>query len=148
MLPLALRANVPTVHGLEFAYSLYPLPPGRLPFKRWRWELWHGTHLIAAGWRFSRPDAGRALRLYAAEHGHKLFGLTAPPRDERAARGDLPPGHDRAHRDRLDHGDARPARTGASARRALGAAWPCARPRESLRPRWMSEPPMIEISLM
>jgi hypothetical protein len=92
MLPLALRANVPTVHGLEFAYSLYPLPPGRLPFKRWRWELWHGAHLIAAGWRFSRPDAGRALRLYAAEHGHKLFGLVAPPRDERAARGDLPPG--------------------------------------------------------
>jgi hypothetical protein len=87
-----LRANVPTVHGLEFAYSLYPLPPGRLPFKRWRWELWHGAHLIAAGWRFSRPDAGRALRLYAAEHGHKLFGLVAPPRDERAARGDLPPG--------------------------------------------------------
>jgi hypothetical protein len=83
---------VPTVHGLEFAYSLYPLPPGRLPFNRWRWELWHGAHLIAAGWRFSRPDAGRALRLYAAEHGHKLFGLVAPPRDERAARGDLPPG--------------------------------------------------------
>ena len=92
MLPLALGTNVPTVHGLEFAYNLYPLPPGRFPFKRWRWELWHGAHLIAAGWRFSRPDAGRALRLYAAEHGHKLFGLTAPPRDERAARGDLPPG--------------------------------------------------------
>jgi hypothetical protein len=83
---------VPTVHGLEFAYSLYALPPGRFPFRRWRWELWHGTNLLAAGWRLSRPDAGRALRLYAAEHGHRLFGLKAPPRDEGAARGDLPPG--------------------------------------------------------
>ena len=53
--------HVPTVHGLEFAYSLYPLPPGRLPFGRWKWELWHGPNLIAAGWRLARPDAGRAL---------------------------------------------------------------------------------------
>ena len=87
-----MNADVPTVHGLEFAYSLYPLPPGRLPFRRWRWELWHGANLLAAGWRLSRPDAGRALRLYAAEHGHRLFGLPAPPRDDRTARGDLPPG--------------------------------------------------------
>ena len=83
---------MPTVHGLEFAYSLYPLPPGRFPFKRWRWELWHGAQLIAAGWRLSRPDAGRALRLYAADHGHRLFGLPAPRRHERLARGDLHPG--------------------------------------------------------
>jgi hypothetical protein len=47
---------------------------------------------VASGWRLSRPDAGRALRLHAAEFGHRLFGLKAPPRDERAARGDLPPG--------------------------------------------------------
>jgi hypothetical protein len=83
---------VPTVQGLEFAYALYPLPPGRLPFKRWKWELWHGPRLVASGWRLSRADAGRALRLYAAEFGHRLFGLAAPPRDERAARGDLRPG--------------------------------------------------------
>jgi hypothetical protein len=83
---------VPTVHGLEFAYSLYPLPPGRLPFRRWRWELWHGSQLIAAGWRLARADAGRALRLHAADHGHRLFGLPAPDRHERLARGDLPPG--------------------------------------------------------
>jgi hypothetical protein len=87
-----LTVNVPTVHGLEFSYALYPLPPGRLPFRRWRWELWHGANLLAAGWRLSRPDAGRALRLYAAEHGHKLFGLPIPPRTDRMARGDLPPG--------------------------------------------------------
>ncbi len=83
---------VPTVHGLEFAYNLYPLPAGRIPFRRWRWELWHGANLIAAGWRLARPDASRALRLYAADHAHRLFGLPAPPRDPRTARGDLTPG--------------------------------------------------------
>jgi hypothetical protein len=87
-----LDGHVPTVHGLEFAYSLYPLPPGRMPFRRWRWELWHGSLLVAAGWRLGRPDAGRALRVHAAEHGHKLFGLPIPPRDPRTGRGDLPPG--------------------------------------------------------
>ncbi|RKQ87864.1 hypothetical protein C8N24_5896 [Solirubrobacter pauli] len=83
---------MPTVHGLEFSYSLYALPAGRFPFKRWRWELWHGANLLAAGWRLSRPDAGRALRLYAAEHGHRLFGLPVPPREPHIARGDLKPG--------------------------------------------------------
>jgi hypothetical protein len=81
---------VPTVHGLEFAYALYALPPGRLPFRRWRWELWHGPRLIAAGWRLARPDAGRALRQRAAEFGYTLFGLPVP--DERVPRGDLQPG--------------------------------------------------------
>jgi hypothetical protein len=83
--------DVPTVHGLEFSYSLYPLPPGRLPFGRWKWELWHGPRLVASGWRLSRPDAGRALRLYAAEFGHRLFGLPAPPREHADGR-DLRPG--------------------------------------------------------
>jgi hypothetical protein len=81
---------VPTVHGLEFAYSLYPLPPGRLPFARWRWELWHGSNLVAAGWRLARPDAGRALRQRAAEFGYRLFGLPVP--DDRIPRADLQPG--------------------------------------------------------
>ena len=67
---------VPTIHGLEFAYALYRLPPGRLPFSRWRWELWHGSNLVAAGWRLARPDAGRALRVRAAEFGHRLFDAT------------------------------------------------------------------------
>jgi hypothetical protein len=83
---------MPTVEGLEFAYALYPLPPGRLPFRRWRWELWHGPQLLAAGWRLARPDAGRALRVHAAEFGHRLFGLPAPPRDAHSARRDLLPG--------------------------------------------------------
>jgi hypothetical protein len=83
---------VPTVEGLQFSYALHPLPPGRLPFRRWRWELWHGATLIAAGWRLSRPQAGRALRLNAAEFGHRLFGLPTPPREHPGAHGDLQPG--------------------------------------------------------
>ena len=83
---------MPTVHGLEFAYSLYLLPPGRFPFRRWRWELWHGANLVAAGWRLSRSDAGRALRLHAADHGHTLFGLPVPQRNSALAQGDLAPG--------------------------------------------------------
>jgi hypothetical protein len=82
---------VPTFEGLQFTYALHPLPPGRLPFKRWRWELWHGPTMIAAGWRLSRPQAGRALRVRAAEFGHKLFGLPVPAPD-RVADGDLRPG--------------------------------------------------------
>jgi hypothetical protein len=83
---------VPTVEGLRFGYALYLLPPGRLPFRRWRWELWHGATLVAAGWRITRPQAGRALRHSAADFGHRLFGLPAPPRDDQAAGGDLLPG--------------------------------------------------------
>ena len=83
---------VPTVQGLELAYALHPLPPGRLALRRWRFELWHGAELVAAGWRLSRADAGRALRLQAAEFGHRLFGLPVPARDPRVARGDLRPG--------------------------------------------------------
>jgi hypothetical protein len=84
--------GVPTVEGLTFAYALYQLPPGRLPFRRWRWELWHGPTLVAAGWRLGRADAGRAVRVHAAEFGHRLFGLPVPARDPRAGRGDLRPG--------------------------------------------------------
>ena len=84
---------LPTVHGLEFAYALYALPPGRLPFRRWRWELWHGSTLVASGWRLARSDAGRALRVRAAEFGCRLFGLPAPPPPApRGAAADLRPG--------------------------------------------------------
>jgi len=84
--------HVPTVEGLQFAYALHPLPPGRLPFRRWRWELWHGSTLVAAGWRLSRPQAGRALRLHAAEFGHRLFGQPVPAREPHVADGDFAPG--------------------------------------------------------
>ena len=109
---------MPTVEGLEFAYALYPLPPGRLPFRRWRWELWHGANLVAAGWRLARPDAGRALRVHAAEFGHRLFGLPVPARDPRAGRGDLLARHAGAARHRRDQLHARPARARAQPRRS------------------------------
>jgi hypothetical protein len=83
---------VPTVEGLLFSYALHPLPPGRLPFRRWRWELWHGATMIAAGWRLSRPQAAHALRQRAAEFGHRLFGLEGPGREHAAGAGDLRPG--------------------------------------------------------
>jgi hypothetical protein len=83
---------MPTVQGLELAYALHVLPPGRLPFRRWRWELWHGGALVAAGWRISRAEAARALRVHASDFGHRMFGLRPPPHDPRAGRGDLPPG--------------------------------------------------------
>ena len=53
---------MPTVEGLQFAYALYALPPGRLPFGRWRWELWHGATMVAAGWRLSRRDRTEGAR--------------------------------------------------------------------------------------
>ncbi|MBX5441494.1 MAG: hypothetical protein IRZ32_08195 [Solirubrobacteraceae bacterium] len=71
------------VEGLSFSYRLYELPPGRLPFRRWRWELWHGSTLEAAGWRLTERDAARALRLHASRVGHRLFGLR-PPADDGA----------------------------------------------------------------
>jgi hypothetical protein len=83
---------MPTFEGLQFAYALHPLPPGRLPFRRWRWELWHGATMVAAGWRISRPQAARALREHASDFGHRLFGLPAPTRDTRAGAADIRPG--------------------------------------------------------
>jgi hypothetical protein len=71
---------MPTVEGLEFRYALHVLPPGRFPFRRWRWELWHGPQMLAAGWRVSERDAGRALCSHAANFAHRLFGLPAPER--------------------------------------------------------------------
>lgn len=72
---------MPMVEGLSFSYALHELPPGRLPFRRWRWELWHGARLEAAGWRLSERDAARALRLHASRVGHRLFGLHPPAED-------------------------------------------------------------------
>lgn len=71
---------MPTVEGLTLSYALYVLPPGRFPFRRWRWELWHGAYLVAAGWRTSEPAAERAVRAHAGDFGHRLFGLRPPPR--------------------------------------------------------------------
>ena len=70
---------MPTVDGLSFSYVLHELPPGRLPFRRWRFELWHGARLEAAGWRMSERDAARALRAHGSRVGHHIFGLRPPP---------------------------------------------------------------------
>ena len=83
---------MPTVEGLQFAYALHLLAPGRIPFRRWRWELWHGATLVASGWRLTRPEAGRALRVSASEFAHRLFGLPVPARDPSVGGGDLQPG--------------------------------------------------------
>src|SRR3954470_25053438 len=84
--------GMPVVEGLSFSYRLYELPPGRLPFRRWRWELWHGSRLEAAGWRISRGDAERALRVHAARVGHAMFGLPAPSPEAATSGGALRPG--------------------------------------------------------
>ena len=48
--------------GPAFEYDLRLLPRGRFTFRRWRFELWHGPRLLAAGWRTSEDHAERALR--------------------------------------------------------------------------------------
>jgi hypothetical protein len=72
---------MPVVEGLAFQYALHELPLGRLSLRRWRWELWHGARLEAAGWRLSQREAARALRLHGSRVGHRLFGLKAPAED-------------------------------------------------------------------
>ena len=81
-----------TIHGLEFAYALHPLQPGRWGFTRWRWELWHGAHLIATGWHSARPEAERCVRRHAARVGHRLMGLPKPDPDAAVPGGDFKPG--------------------------------------------------------
>ena len=71
--------------GPVFDYALHPLPPGRVGFRRWRWELWEGTLLLASGWRVTPHDAERALRTAASRRAHERIGLRV-----------LHPGHARA----------------------------------------------------
>jgi hypothetical protein len=75
-----------SVDGPQFAYALHPLPPSRVGLRRWRWELWHGAALIAAGWRLSQQHAERALCTAASRRGHAQLGLH-PLRPERAVAG-------------------------------------------------------------
>ncbi len=63
------------IEALTLRYALQEIPPGRLPFSRWRWELWHGPRLEATGWRMSEPDAARALRRHGSRVGHRLLGV-------------------------------------------------------------------------
>jgi hypothetical protein len=47
---------------VELHYALRLLPAGRFPFRRYRFELWHGPRLLATGWRTSEAHARHALR--------------------------------------------------------------------------------------
>jgi hypothetical protein len=73
------------VEGLSFTYVLHELPRDRLPFRRWRFELWHGARLEAAGWRTTERDAMHALRKHASRVAHAMFGLRPPAGDGSAA---------------------------------------------------------------
>lgn len=68
----------------ELHYVVDELPPGRLPFRRWRYELWHGPTLLATGWRTTERQVERALRTHATRHAHRVLGLHAL-RPDRAA---------------------------------------------------------------
>lgn len=67
----------------EFSYAVEALPPGRLPFHRWRWELWQGAWMLAAGWCTAPAAAERALLRAASRRMHELRGVRAL-RPERA----------------------------------------------------------------
>jgi hypothetical protein len=70
-------------------YALELLPPGRFPFRRWRWELWSGPTLLAAGWRTSERQAERALRTAAARVAHAKLGLHPLHPEDAAVSGSL-----------------------------------------------------------
>lgn len=63
------------IEPIELSYALHLLPRGRITFRRWRWELWHGPQLLAAGWRLNPLHAQRALRVHAVRYAHRLHGL-------------------------------------------------------------------------
>jgi hypothetical protein len=64
-----------TIETIELGYAVQMLPPGRVPFRRWRWELWHGPRLLAAGWRLQPLHAQRALCTHASRYAHRLHGV-------------------------------------------------------------------------
>jgi hypothetical protein len=60
---------------IELTYELHLLPRGRMSFRRWRYELWHGPQLLAAGWRLSAQHAQRAVGSHAIRYAHRVHGL-------------------------------------------------------------------------
>lgn len=63
------------IEPIELTYELHLLPRGRMPFRRWRYELWHGPQLLAAGWRLSALHAQRAVGSHAIGYAHRVHGL-------------------------------------------------------------------------
>jgi hypothetical protein len=89
--------------AIELDYVITLLPPGRIPFRRWRWELWNGPQLLATGWRVNVLHAQRALRAYASRYAHRLHGLhPLRPDDARAFEGEW-----RGRPVTLEYGDLR-----------------------------------------
>jgi hypothetical protein len=76
----------------EFSYAVELLPPGRLPFHRWRWELWQGAWLLGAGWGTAPADAERALLRAATRRVHEMLGVRALRLDGGRMVDDLRPG--------------------------------------------------------
>ena len=76
----------------EFEYDLRELPPGRVPFRRWRFELWHGMTLLRTGWRITPHDAERALRTAASRRSHDLIGVKPLRPENNRALGPFKPG--------------------------------------------------------
>ena len=95
------RGEAAVIEPVELLYELRPLPAGRMPFRRWRWELWDGSLLLATGWRMSPLHAQRAVRAYASRHVHRLHGL-------HPLHPDLPQAHEpewRGRQVRVDYGE-------------------------------------------
>ena len=64
-------------HTPEFEYAVEVLPPGRVGFRRWRWELWQSGSLLASGWRTAPRDVERALCTAASRCAHEWLGVRA-----------------------------------------------------------------------
>ncbi len=81
-----------TPTAVVFEYDLRELPPGRVPFRRWRFELWHRSLLLRSGWRVSPADAERALRTAASRRAHDLIGVRPLRPENTRARPGFTPG--------------------------------------------------------
>lgn len=71
----SLEVSLSMLEPIELTYELHLLPRGRIAFRRWRYELWHGPQLLAAGWRLSALHAQRALGAQAIRYAHRMHGL-------------------------------------------------------------------------
>ena len=65
----------------EFEYVVEALPPSRVG-RRWRWQLWRGERLVAAGWNLGERRAHRSLHTAASRAAHELAGVV-PLRPDR-----------------------------------------------------------------
>jgi hypothetical protein len=64
----------PVAEPPVYRYTIEVMPPSRLG-RRWRWTLFSGDRLLAAGWRLSERRAVQGLRTAAARAAHEALGL-------------------------------------------------------------------------